>query len=121
MGGDPGVLNRSAADRAAPPMATTVTIGPARPTPNAAAPQSSERTVAQQDPEQIGRHPIDDSGTPRRIVLVDGIAGRIQAESAAVLAARTGIVRADIFGGTSIITPSLAISIVGLLHGIAQY
>lgn len=55
------------------------------------------------------------------IVLVDGIHSKVPAESAAVLATRTGNVRADIFGGTSIITPSLAASIVTLLHGTAQF
>lgn len=55
------------------------------------------------------------------IVLVNGITSTIPSESAAVLAARTGNVRADIFGGTGIITPSLAASIVRLLHGTAQF
>lgn len=55
------------------------------------------------------------------IVLVDGINSNVPAESAAVLGARTGNVRADIFGGASIITPGLAASIVTLLHGTAQF
>ncbi|MEZ0106328.1 hypothetical protein ABH920_000309 [Catenulispora sp. EB89] len=55
------------------------------------------------------------------IVLVDGINSKVPTESASVLGARTGNIRADIFGGTSIITPSLAASIVKLLHGTAQF
>jgi hypothetical protein len=55
------------------------------------------------------------------IVLVDGIGGTVPAASQAVLASRTGNTRADIFGGTSVIPPSLATSIVALLHGTAQF
>lgn len=55
------------------------------------------------------------------IVLVDGIDSNVPTESAAVLAARADNVRADIFGGTSIVTPSLAARIVTLLHGTAQF
>lgn len=55
------------------------------------------------------------------IVLVDGIDGVVPAESRSVLATRTGNTRADLFGGTAIISPSLAASIVSLLHGTAQF
>ncbi|NUP53661.1 MAG: hypothetical protein HOW97_41025 [Catenulispora sp.] len=55
------------------------------------------------------------------IVLVDGIDGVIPAESQSVLSGRTGNVRADIFGGPSIINPALAASVVALLHGTAQF
>ncbi|WP_370382906.1 cell wall-binding repeat-containing protein [Catenulispora sp. GAS73] len=55
------------------------------------------------------------------IVLVDGITGTIPAESQAILAGRRSNTRADIFGGSNIIAPALAASIVTLLHGNAQF
>jgi putative cell wall-binding protein len=55
------------------------------------------------------------------IVLVDGINSSVPAESQEVLASRASNTRADIFGGTSVISPALAASIVTLLHGTAQF
>jgi len=55
------------------------------------------------------------------IVLVDGIGNVVPPETRAVLAARAGNVRADIFGGTAVISPAVAASIVSLLHGTAQF
>ncbi|GAA2021397.1 hypothetical protein GCM10009839_18000 [Catenulispora yoronensis] len=55
------------------------------------------------------------------IVLVDGIANIVPETTRSILSARTGDSRADIFGGESIISPSLAASIVSLLHGTAQF
>lgn len=55
------------------------------------------------------------------IVLVDGVHGILPAASAAVLAARTGNVRADIFGGTSVVPPALAARIVAILGGTAKF
>lgn len=55
------------------------------------------------------------------IVLVDGVDGVLPAESAAVLRARTGNTRADIFGGTGVISPALAAQIVAALDGVAKF
>ena len=55
------------------------------------------------------------------IVLVDGIGGVLPDATKAVLAARTGNVRADIFGGPAVVPPTLAAQIVSVLHGTAQF
>jgi hypothetical protein len=55
------------------------------------------------------------------IVLVDGIAGIVPEATRSILTTRIGDTRADIFGGDSIISSSLAASIVSLLHGTAQF
>jgi hypothetical protein len=55
------------------------------------------------------------------IVLVDGTDGTVPLPTQAVLAARADNTRADIFGGTAIISPALAAQIVSLLHGTAQF
>ena len=55
------------------------------------------------------------------IVLVDGIHGILPDESAAVLRARAGNSRADIFGGTGVVPPMLAALIVTALNGVAEF
>lgn len=55
------------------------------------------------------------------IVLVDGIQDTVPADSQRILMSQTGDVRADIFGGPSVVSPRLASSIVALLHGTAQF
>jgi hypothetical protein len=55
------------------------------------------------------------------IILVDGVDGVIPQASLTALAGRAGDKRADIFGGTAVISQALADKIVAALHGTAQF
>jgi parallel beta-helix repeat protein len=52
---------------------------------------------------------------PGPIVLVDGASKKVPASAAAQLAARTGVVEGDIFGGPAVITPAMAVQIQAAL------
>jgi hypothetical protein len=55
------------------------------------------------------------------IVLIDGLNDVVPPQTEAVLTTRSNNTRADIFGGTAIVSPALAATIVSLLHGTAKF